>query len=1142
MGKGITKGGIFGAIMTAVVVAAAIYSGGSTTFLAAAAWGAAAGAVSLVSTSMLAQIGATPYSDSASTLSRNTSPAAGLPVLYGGQLPHKNGVSNGSFILTGTTNNWYNVPDGSSQYFFASQVVCMTGVENYIEQIFFDNVPVLGAPIKNDGMVDPNIIAPRFRDYLQLEVRFGGNYTTTSQLAKQYAGPKWTDKFYGNGVVSIYSVIKKTQDSLENSILTNDNYNMTVECKGMKIYDFYSNTTFASSCPVSQIYDYMTNSIYGLGLDTQLFNIQTFQECANYCNSVGFYSNGNISYQDTPKKSIENIMQTFGGIMFVHGGQICLTVDRKTLSVQSFDESNMVGDLKVITSGNGDYYNTLDCSYVSVANSYATDVLRIPADIDNNEVIKSDGHVITLGRDFKWIYDENQVRTLANAELRKSKFVGKTVQFNTMEGWDLKVWDSINIANQELGINGKFKVLSKSLPTDQENIGYCQITCLEYPDAIFDGTEEIIFPPAGSISGGDGNVLTVMPPTNLQVSRKGSITTGYVVTVDWDASPDPNLRGYNVYYKESTSNQWTYSGSTSTQKTDFDLFNLQEGVKYDFAVDAYNILNRKSDKLSLSGISPEFNFTLPSVTGVILANSTESALVTDSGDFNIRWDNQKNLPVNGRSFSDYFKYYIINIYNGSTLIDTFYTQDNLFNFTLALNENKIRKPTIGIIAQGFTAGTYSQEVKITVENKQCKQATGMTLAGGFGNLFVSWTQSTERDYAGCVISMVSGTTSRQFISNKPEFDTVPNITDGDYKVKIGFFDIFGQDNIVYTPEQTIQINSKYQFDETDADEINSILDLDKRLDKATDDAINEAVATSNKYASNIVSASESKTNAAIAASEKTITTNYTNADNALSQRISTVEATANGNKASITQVQKTVADNNTATTTSINQLKSSVADNESAINELQTTVADNDKAQSTAITQLKATVDNNQATVNQQMTTKADKSTVDAQYTLSVNANGTVAGMRLVASQGSSNNSAIYFAADKFVVSGSGTATVGGTAPFAIVNGNTYIKTAMIQEGSIGSAYISDLSVTNSKLANSSINAAKIIDGEITNAKIGQYIQSWNYNPNVSGWQIDKNGNLLINGSGGTGRMTISNNLIQIFDNNGTLRVRMGLW
>ncbi|EPE2452829.1 hypothetical protein [Escherichia coli] len=34
-------------------------------------------------------------------------------------------------------------------------------------------------------------------------------------------------------------------------------------------------------------------------------------------------------------------------------------------------------------------------------------------------------------------------------------------------------------------------------------------------------------------------------------------------------------------------------------------------------------------------------------------------------------------------------------------------------------------------------------------------------------------------------------------------------------------------------------------------------------------------------------------------------------------------------------------------------------------------------------------------------------------------------------------------------MSGADTAVVGGTAPFTVVNGTTYIKTAMIQQGSI---------------------------------------------------------------------------------------------
>ncbi|MCM7806823.1 phage tail tip fiber protein, partial [Enterobacter kobei] len=199
-------------------------------------------------------------------------------------------------------------------------------------------------------------------------------------------------------------------------------------------------------------------------------------------------------------------------------------------------------------------------------------------------------------------------------------------------------------------------------------------------------------------------------------------------------------------------------------------------------------------------------------------------------------------------------------------------------------------------------------------------------------------------------------------------------------------------------------------------------------------------------------------------------------------------------------------------------------------------------AQTQAVTQLRSDVNGQIATVNSQMATKATASTVDAQYSLSVNANGTVAGIRLVASSGTSTNSALYVGANKFIVSGTDTATVGGTAPFAIVNGTTYIKTAMIQQGSLGSAYIADAAITNLKLANGSVNTLKVVDGSITTAKIANTIQSNNYVANTSGWQINKAGTFYINGSGGTGRMVISNNIIQIYDNNNVLRVRMGLW
>lgn len=61
-------------------------------------------------------------------------------------------------------------------------------------------------------------------------------------------------------------------------------------------------------------------------------------------------------------------------------------------------------------------------------------------------------------------------------------------------------------------------------------------------------------------------------------------------------------------------------------------------------------------------------------------------------------------------------------------------------------------------------------------------------------------------------------------------------------------------------------------------------------------------------------------------------------------------------------------------------------------------------------------------------------------------------------------------------------------------------------------------------------------------AKITDTIQSDNYVANVSGWKLSKNGTFEINGSNGNGRVLINNTTVLVYDNNGRLRVRMGLW
>lgn len=76
------------------------------------------------------------------------------------------------------------------------------------------------------------------------------------------------------------------------------------------------------------------------------------------------------------------------------------------------------------------------------------------------------------------------------------------------------------------------------------------------------------------------------------------------------------------------------------------------------------------------------------------------------------------------------------------------------------------------------------------------------------------------------------------------------------------------------------------------------------------------------------------------------------------------------------------------------------------------------------------------------------------------------------------------------------------------------------------------------------ISQALIGTGWIQNAMIGDVIQSTSVGANGQPrWKLDKNGTLTMNGAnGGSGYLTLSDSTLLVYDNNGTLRVRLGLW
>lgn len=198
---------------------------------------------------------------------------------------------------------------------------------------------------------------------------------------------------------------------------------------------------------------------------------------------------------------------------------------------------------------------------------------------------------------------------------------------------------------------------------------------------------------------------------------------------------------------------------------------------------------------------------------------------------------------------------------------------------------------------------------------------------------------------------------------------------------------------------------------------------------------------------------------------------------------------------------KNQADLNSATTSiaSIKSTQATQATQISAMVKTQTDMTASLNSQSASIQTLQEAVSNNDA-LNSTWMVKMQTNNNGQKY---------AAGIALGV-DGKNMQSQFLVQADRFALIN--TSNGNTTTPFVIDNGVTYMNAAFIKDGSIGSAKVGDL-------------------------------MSSNFQENVRGWRISRDGTMNINGSGpGSSRTVITNGRIEVYDSNNRLRVRMGIF
>ncbi|MCK0543582.1 DUF1983 domain-containing protein [Pseudomonas syringae pv. aptata] len=246
----------------------------------------------------------------------------------------------------------------------------------------------------------------------------------------------------------------------------------------------------------------------------------------------------------------------------------------------------------------------------------------------------------------------------------------------------------------------------------------------------------------------------------------------------------------------------------------------------------------------------------------------------------------------------------------------------------------------------------------------------------------------------------------------------------------------------------------------------------------------------------------------------------TEQDFALAQRTTVLDARVGGAESKISIVETAQATDREATTQQITNLTATVTTNQStvqaAIQSEATTRSNADGALSTKIDQVQATANDASSavqTVSSAQATTNGKLNAMWSVKMQVAANGQyiAAGIGLgIENTGAGLQSQFLVSADRFAVVNS---MAGGaiSVPFAVQNGQVFINSAFIQ------------------------------DGTITNAKIGSYIQSNNYVAGSAGWKLWFDGTFEINSAlGSGGRQVINGAGGKVFDQNGVKRYQWG--
>lgn len=446
----------------------------------------------------------------------------------------------------------------------------------------------------NDEMVWNGTVDADWADFVEVTAHLGSTtQTADANLVSRITD--WTTNHRLQGVTYLYVRLKYDQDKFAMGI---PNISAVVQGKTITgvVHSGYTNN------PADCIYDYLTDSNYGMGIDPTEIDNGSFVAAANVCDETvalaaggsqaRYTLDGLVDLANSRSQVIEDMLTSMGGVLTYSGGKFYLFASKYYTPTITFDESNIIGAIQIQTKpSRRELYNGVKGVFSSVEDNYTL--------VDYPPVISStysaeDGEPIYLDLNLPYTNNPARAQRLAKLILLQGRQqISATIPCN-LSALKVKAGDFIKITNARMGWSEKvFRVTGYELNVTSGDVLGVNLNVIETSSAIYDWntSDETDF-----VAGTATNLPAfyfVKPPTNLQKTAGSLIFTDGTamsyIDVTWDNN-DAYAHQYELQYKLGTGD----FTSVITSNTYYRLENVTAGGSYTIQVRAINRLGARS--------------------------------------------------------------------------------------------------------------------------------------------------------------------------------------------------------------------------------------------------------------------------------------------------------------------------------------------------------------------------------------------------------------------------------------------------------------------------------------------------------------------------------------------------------------------